>query len=44
MERGALGSELDGQSAERRAIWSREDPRVLDTVHPSSFTDYSVVC
>ena len=21
-----------------------EDPRVLDTIHPSSFTDYSVMC
>ena len=44
MERGALGSELDGKSAERRAIWSREDPRVLDTVNPSSFPDFSVIC
>ena len=28
MERGTLRSELDGNPAERRAIWSREDPRV----------------
>ena len=44
MERGALGSELDGNSTERRAIWSREDPRFLDTVYLSSLADYSVVC
>ena len=43
MERGALGSELDGNSTERRAIGSREDPRFLDTVYPSSFTDYRLV-
>ena len=42
MERGVLGSELDGTSAERRTIWSREDPRLLntvDTVNPS-FSNY----
>ena len=27
MERRALRSELDGNSAERRAIWSHADPR-----------------
>ena len=27
-----LGSELDGNPAEPRAIWSREDPRFLGTV------------
>ena len=32
MERGALDSELDGNPAERRAIWSREDSRFLGTV------------
>ena len=32
MERGALGSELDGNPAEWRAIWSREDPRFLGTI------------
>ena len=32
MERGALGSELDGNPAEQRAIWSREDPRFLGTL------------
>ena len=32
MERGALGSELDGNPAERRAIWSREDSRFVGTV------------
>ena len=31
MKRGALGSELDGNPAERRAVWSREDPRFLGT-------------
>ena len=30
MERGALGSELDGNPAERSAIWSREHFRFLD--------------
>ena len=43
MERGVLGSELDDNSAERRAIGSREDPRFLDTVYPSSFIDYRLV-
>ena len=32
MERDALRSELDGNPAEWRAIWSREDPRFLGTV------------
>ena len=27
MEQGALGSELDGNAAKRRAIWSRGDSR-----------------
>ena len=40
MERGALGSELDGNSVERRATWSREDPRFLDIVHQSPFISY----
>ena len=31
MERGALGSKLDDNPEERRAIWSREDPRFLGT-------------
>ena len=30
MERGALGSELDGNPVERRVLWSREDSRFLD--------------
>ena len=39
MERGALGSELDGNPADRRAIWSREDPRFSGyRIHPSSTT------
>ena len=29
MERGGLGSELDGNPAEQRAIWSRDDSRFL---------------
>ena len=37
MERGALNSELDGNPAERRATWSREDPRFLDIVYQSPF-------
>ena len=32
MERAALGSELDGNPVERRAIWSREDSRFLGSV------------
>ena len=32
MKRGAFGSKLDGNPAERRAIWSREDPRFLGIV------------
>ena len=40
MERGALGSELGGKPAERRAIWSREDLRFLGTV----FTLYRLQC
>ena len=32
MERGALGSERGGNFGERPAIWSREDPRLLNTV------------
>ena len=37
MERGVLGSELDGNPMERRAIWSREDPRYSGhRIHPSS--------
>ena len=40
MKRGALGSELDGNSAERRATWSREDPRFLDIVYQSPFINY----
>ena len=39
MERGELGSELDGNPAERRAIWSREDTRFSGPLlHPSSTT------
>ena len=45
MKRGTLGSELDGNPAERRAIWSREDFRFLDVFMASTpFTDYSIVC
>ena len=42
MQRGALGSELDGNSTERRAIWSREDPSLLNTVDMvnPSFSNY----
>ena len=40
MERGVLGSELDGNPAERRAISSREDPRFLGTV----FTLHRLQC
>ena len=40
MERGALGSELDGNPAERRAIWSREDPCFLGTI----FTRHRLQC
>ena len=37
MDRGAFGSELDGNPAEQRAIWSREDPRFSGPrLHPSS--------
>ena len=36
MVRGALGSELDGNLAERRAIWSREDSRFLDVFMAST--------
>ena len=32
MDQGVLGSELDGNPAERRAVMSREDPRFLGTV------------
>ena len=39
MERGALGSELDGNPTERRAIWSCEDLRFSEhRLHPSSTT------
>ena len=39
MKRGALGSELDGNPAERRAIWSRKDPHFSGhRLHPSSAT------
>ena len=39
MERGALGNKLEGNPAERRAIWSREDPRFSGhRFHPSSTT------
>ena len=40
MERGALGTELDGNPAERRTIWSREDLRFLGTV----FTLHRLQC
>ena len=40
MEREALDSELDDNSAERRATWSREDPRFLDIVYQSPFINY----
>ena len=40
MERGALGSELDGNSAEWRAIRSPEDPRFLDIVYQFPFINY----
>ena len=40
MKRGALGSELDGNPAERRAIWSRENTRFLGTV----FTLHRLQC
>ena len=36
MERGALGSELDGNSAKRRAIWSQEDSRFLNVFMAST--------
>ena len=36
MEREALGSELDGNPAERRAIWSREDSHFLDVFMSST--------
>ena len=32
MKRGALRSELDGNPAEWRAIWSREDPCFMGTI------------
>ena len=35
MEREALGSELDGNPAERRAIWSREDFRFWTSSWPA---------
>ena len=39
MERGALGSELDDNPAERRAIWSRQDSSFSGyRLHPSSTT------
>ena len=41
MERGALGSELDGNPAERRVIWSREDSRFPDVFTSSTpFSNY----
>ena len=40
MERGALGSNLDGNPVEWRAIWSREDPRFLGTI----FTLHRLQC
>ena len=44
MERGALGSELHGNPAERRAIWSREDSRFLDIFMASTpFFNYDNV-
>ena len=36
MERGALGSELDGNPAERLVTWSREDSRFLDVFTAST--------
>ena len=36
MERGALGSELDGNLAERLAIWSREYSRFVDVFMAST--------
>ena len=36
MERGALGSKIDGNPAERRAILSREDSRFLDVFMAST--------
>ena len=36
MGRGALDSKLDGNPAERRAIWSREDSRFLDVFMAST--------
>ena len=41
------GTKLDGNSAERyvaSVILSREDPRFLGIVYPSSFVYYCVVC
>ena len=43
MERAALGSELDGNPAERRAIGSQGDPRFLGTVFTLHRLQYSVV-
>ena len=47
--RGASWSEeLDGKqlcgALGGKRNWSREDPRFLDIVYPSFFTDHSVVC
>ena len=36
MERGALGSELDGNSVKRRTIWSRDGSRFLDVFMAST--------
>ena len=36
MERESLGSDLDGNPVERRAIWSREDSRFLDAFMAST--------
>ena len=39
MKRGALGSELDDNPAERRAIWILKDPHFSGyRLHPSSTT------
>ena len=41
MGQGALGSELDGNPAERRAIWNQEDSRFWTSSWPAhSFSNY----
>ena len=37
MERGALGSEIDGNPAVRRMIWSQEDLRFLNVFMASTY-------